>query len=62
MAPAQLTVTSSLDPATLTAGTLRYAVHQANADAAQRNFRYYRVQHVPDGQATTITLSRVCWN
>jgi Ca2+-binding RTX toxin-like protein len=34
LAPAQLTVTSLLDPATLTAGTLRYAVQQANADAA----------------------------
>src|SRR5271163_4752163 len=35
LAPAQLTVTSLLDPATLTAGTLRYAVNQANTDAAQ---------------------------
>jgi hypothetical protein len=32
--PAQLTVTSALDPAVLTAGTLRYAVNQANGDAA----------------------------
>jgi hypothetical protein len=32
--PAQLTVTSALDPAALTAGTLRYAVNQANTDAA----------------------------
>ncbi len=32
--PAQLSVTSNLDPATLTAGTLRYAVNQANQDAA----------------------------
>src|SRR6516225_7499860 len=35
LAPAQLSVISPLDPATLTAGTLRYAVQQANADAAQ---------------------------
>jgi Ca2+-binding RTX toxin-like protein len=35
LAPAQLTVTTPLDPAALTAGTLRYAVVQANTDAAQ---------------------------
>jgi hypothetical protein len=35
--PARLAVTSALDPAILTAGTLRYAVSQANADAAQGN-------------------------
>jgi predicted outer membrane repeat protein len=33
LAPAQLTVTSALDPASLTTGTLRYAVNQANTDA-----------------------------
>jgi Ca2+-binding RTX toxin-like protein len=32
--PAQLTVISALDPATLTAGTLRYALQQARTDAA----------------------------
>jgi hypothetical protein len=35
LAPAQLTVTSVLDPVNLTAGTLRYAINQANADAAK---------------------------
>jgi hypothetical protein len=34
LVPAQLTVTSALDPAALTAGTLRCAVNQANTDAA----------------------------
>jgi hypothetical protein len=33
LAPAQLIVTSALDPASLTAGTLRYAVNQANTVA-----------------------------
>jgi predicted outer membrane repeat protein len=35
LAPAQLTVTSALDPAHLTAATLRYAINQANVDAAK---------------------------
>ncbi len=34
-APAQLTVTKSADPPTLTIGTLRWAVSHANADAAK---------------------------
>jgi hypothetical protein len=34
LTPAQLAVTSALDPATLTPGTLRYAVTQANHDAS----------------------------
>ncbi len=34
MAPAALVVNSALDPAALTVGTLRYAVNQANMDAA----------------------------
>ena len=33
LAPAQLSVTSALDPATLTPGTLRFEVQQANVDA-----------------------------
>jgi predicted outer membrane repeat protein len=33
--PSTLTVTSALDPSVLTAGTLRYAVNQANEDAAR---------------------------
>ena len=35
LTPAQLAVTSAADPAKLTSGTLRYAVNQANSDAAQ---------------------------
>ncbi len=34
LAPAALTVTSAADPATLTAGTLRFELNQANTDAA----------------------------
>jgi hypothetical protein len=34
LAPANLVVTSAADPVTLTAGTLRYAINQANAHAA----------------------------
>jgi hypothetical protein len=35
LSTAMLTVTSSLDPALLTPGTLRYAVEKANVDATQ---------------------------
>ena len=51
----QLMVTSPLDPATLTAGTLRYAVYQANADTA-KGISDTIVLNTTQMVSTTITL------